>query len=305
MRSEYFPPTIQLSLSTKNASLADSGPVFIGFLCGVASSGSKQNKKNTKRTRKPKGKKEKEKKRRVEWMGLCTFARQSLLNCSVSSIMVKSTVHIDLSRHFRSTGLRFPPQPSFPLPQTFSGTAPQEGDPDIAGVLAAAGFPPLPGHGPRTLEPTMEALPPKEGQPDRFRCSACGQVVSHRNNVSRHRRKCQRVHHLQCPLCGKPFYRRDVYQKHLRTVHRMEDGGDYRGWRQGVVDPPRHLPQSLVLHDPEAHTPPSSPQQIWIKPSFLPPPPHPFTSPPLPSLTSDMLSNSKGLVMGHVPLLVR
>lgn len=195
-------------------------------------------------------------------MGLCTFARQSLLDCSVSSIMVKSTVHIDLSRHFRSTGLRFPPQPSFPLPQTFSGTAPQEGDPDIAGVLAAAGFPPLPGHGPRTLEPTMEALPPKEGQPDRFRCSACGQVVSHRNNVSRHRRKCQRVHHLQCPLCGKPFYRRDVYQKHLRTVHRMEDGGDYPGWRQGVVDPPRHLPQSLVLHDPEAHTPPSSPQQI-------------------------------------------
>lgn len=80
----------------------------------------------------------------------------------------------------------------------------------------------------------MEALPGEPGQPDRFRCRACGQVVSHRNNVSRHRRKCQRVHHLQCPLCGKPFYRRDVYQRHLRTVHGLEDGGDHSGWRQGV-----------------------------------------------------------------------
>ena len=64
MLSGYFPPTIQLSLSTKNASLADSGPVFIGFLCGVASSDSKQ--KTHKKNKKTEGGK---RRKEEEWNG--------------------------------------------------------------------------------------------------------------------------------------------------------------------------------------------------------------------------------------------
>ncbi|KAL8579072.1 hypothetical protein ACOMHN_036011 [Nucella lapillus] len=75
---------------------------------------------------------------------------------------------------------------------------------------------------------SMEPLPLGQDQVEKFRCVSCGQVVSHRNNVSRHRRKCQGMRHLQCGVCGKEFYRRDLYQGHLWTAHHLQDAGDHR-----------------------------------------------------------------------------
>ncbi|XP_076460744.1 uncharacterized protein LOC143293577 isoform X36 [Babylonia areolata] len=57
-------------------------------------------------------------------------------------------------------------------------------------------------------------------QSEPYTCPQCGTVVTHRNNISRHRRKCQRKCHLKCEECGKEFYRRDNYQDHLWNRHR-------------------------------------------------------------------------------------
>ncbi|KAL8579071.1 hypothetical protein ACOMHN_036010 [Nucella lapillus] len=57
-------------------------------------------------------------------------------------------------------------------------------------------------------------------QSEPYTCPQCGTVVTHRNNISRHRRKCERKCHLKCEDCGKEFYRRDNYQDHLWNRHR-------------------------------------------------------------------------------------
>ncbi|XP_076460751.1 uncharacterized protein LOC143293581 [Babylonia areolata] len=49
--------------------------------------------------------------------------------------------------------------------------------------------------------------------------------------MTRHRRQCEGTYHLSCPICQHKFYRRDYYNAHLESKHR-------------VVPPPfsQHLP---------------------------------------------------------------
>ena len=37
----------------------------------------------------------------------------------------------------------------------------------------------------------------------------------------RHRKKCEGVFHYNCSVCGKQYYRRDLYREHLYSRHRM------------------------------------------------------------------------------------
>ncbi|PVD29681.1 hypothetical protein C0Q70_08936 [Pomacea canaliculata] len=46
-------------------------------------------------------------------------------------------------------------------------------------------------------------------------CPVCGKAFTKSFNMIRHRRKCEGRFHLQCPHCGRKFYRRDKYNIHL------------------------------------------------------------------------------------------
>ena len=37
----------------------------------------------------------------------------------------------------------------------------------------------------------------------------------------RHRKKCEGVYNLECPGCGKRFYRRDNYRDHMQRIHHI------------------------------------------------------------------------------------
>ena len=37
----------------------------------------------------------------------------------------------------------------------------------------------------------------------------------------RHRKKCEGVFNYKCSICGKQYYRRDLYREHLYSKHRM------------------------------------------------------------------------------------
>ncbi|XP_076460714.1 uncharacterized protein LOC143293577 isoform X9 [Babylonia areolata] len=149
------------------------------------------------------------------------------------------------------SGLGFPPQPRKAALQTM----PQHGwRRDLPRHHHHHHQQAMPWRQKRTGDGTMEPLPVAEGQVEKFRCLSCGQVVSHRNNVSRHRRKCQGIGHLQCAMCGKAFYRRDLYQGHLWTAHHLQDAGDNRS-RQGLTSAPgSSLSSSSALHFPAADT---------------------------------------------------
>jgi hypothetical protein len=52
--------------------------------------------------------------------------------------------------------------------------------------------------------------------------------------------------HLRCDLCGLEFHRRDYYQRHLRTVHDMQDPGAGRAVQEDdivlLADMPLEMP---------------------------------------------------------------
>ncbi|KAL8575155.1 hypothetical protein ACOMHN_055148 [Nucella lapillus] len=86
-------------------------------------------------------------------------------------------------------------------------------------------------------------------------CWKCGATFLHKNNLGRHRKKCEGNFHLSCPLCGQLFHRRDRYKEHLQKRHNALDSFMLRGtprqlasrggrfWRPGLN--PRPLDQSI------------------------------------------------------------
>ena len=63
----------------------------------------------------------------------------------------------------------------------------------------------------------------------KYPCWKCGATFLHKNNLGRHRKKCEGNFHLSCPLCGQLFHRRDRYKEHLQKKHYMEDEFMLRG----------------------------------------------------------------------------
>ncbi|KAK7481227.1 hypothetical protein BaRGS_00027487 [Batillaria attramentaria] len=53
------------------------------------------------------------------------------------------------------------------------------------------------------------------------RCRNCGKTFTYTHNMVRHRRKCEGKCHLQCPLCGQQYNRRDHYYVHLLNKHNV------------------------------------------------------------------------------------
>lgn len=57
----------------------------------------------------------------------------------------------------------------------------------------------------------------------RYQCRSCGKTYAHSFSMLRHRRLCEGSCHLECPVCGKPYHRRDLYSIHLNLVHNILD----------------------------------------------------------------------------------
>ncbi|KAL8575152.1 hypothetical protein ACOMHN_055145 [Nucella lapillus] len=49
----------------------------------------------------------------------------------------------------------------------------------------------------------------------RLECRNCGKLFRYSRNMVRHRRRCEGNFHLQCPLCGLGFNRRDYFNLHI------------------------------------------------------------------------------------------
>ncbi|KAL8575153.1 hypothetical protein ACOMHN_055146 [Nucella lapillus] len=56
---------------------------------------------------------------------------------------------------------------------------------------------------------------PREKSGGCLQCRNCGRTFTQPYNMVRHRRKCEGKFHLQCPYCGRGFYRRDKFNIHL------------------------------------------------------------------------------------------
>lgn len=54
-----------------------------------------------------------------------------------------------------------------------------------------------------------------------FVCRNCGKRYKMDKTMIRHRKKCEGVFHYNCSVCGKQYYRRDLYREHLYSRHRM------------------------------------------------------------------------------------
>ncbi|KAK7481201.1 hypothetical protein BaRGS_00027461 [Batillaria attramentaria] len=55
-----------------------------------------------------------------------------------------------------------------------------------------------------------------------MKCRNCGKTFTFYHNMVRHRLKCEGVFHLQCPHCGRGFYRRDKLTIHIARYHAQE-----------------------------------------------------------------------------------
>ncbi|XP_076460740.1 uncharacterized protein LOC143293577 isoform X32 [Babylonia areolata] len=77
--------------------------------------------------------------------------------------------------------------------------------------------------GNRTQDPAVDMGPtswswqrgPKEMSGGSLQCRNCGKTFTYAYNMVRHRRKCEGVFHLRCPVCGEGFNRKDKYNLHL------------------------------------------------------------------------------------------
>lgn len=58
---------------------------------------------------------------------------------------------------------------------------------------------------------------------DASSCRKCGKTFAYRQNMMRHRYKCEGTFYLQCRFCGRNFNRRDYYSIHLMTRHNVVD----------------------------------------------------------------------------------
>ena len=56
---------------------------------------------------------------------------------------------------------------------------------------------------------------PRELSGGSLQCRNCGKMFTFAYNMIRHRRKCEGNFHLQCPVCGQGFSRRDHYNLHV------------------------------------------------------------------------------------------
>lgn len=54
-------------------------------------------------------------------------------------------------------------------------------------------------------------------------CRNCGKGFAYGHSMVRHRRKCEGMFSYTCNLCGKQFYRRDLYVEHMSTQHHVTE----------------------------------------------------------------------------------
>ena len=64
-------------------------------------------------------------------------------------------------------------------------------------------------------DPWHAGRAPRERSGGSRQCRNCGKMFAYADNMVRHRRKCEGVFHLQCPVCGKGFNRRDYFNLHV------------------------------------------------------------------------------------------
>lgn len=52
-----------------------------------------------------------------------------------------------------------------------------------------------------------------------LQCRRCGRQYQQNCSLLRHRRNCEGRFHLECPVCNRKFYRRDVFKNHMKIHH--------------------------------------------------------------------------------------
>ncbi|KAL8579079.1 hypothetical protein ACOMHN_036018 [Nucella lapillus] len=73
------------------------------------------------------------------------------------------------------------------------------------------------------MESIQVVLAEEENADLPFMCRNCGKQYKHSATMTRHRKQCEGKYHLSCPVCGRPFHRRDRYQEHLLKMHQLHD----------------------------------------------------------------------------------
>ncbi|KAL8575150.1 hypothetical protein ACOMHN_055143 [Nucella lapillus] len=59
------------------------------------------------------------------------------------------------------------------------------------------------------------------GEMQQYQCRRCGKCYQQNCSLIRHRRSCEGRCHLNCPMCGMQFYRRDLLRRHTILVHNV------------------------------------------------------------------------------------